>query len=274
MTATLRISVILLAGFVLTVSTAAQQATDTPEAVLRALMTALYSGDVAAFERVTLPHPARSKFTAGARANPEALNNLKENPGGLQLREQRDKLFRGQPAKPGPDGAYPAGTTALYMVAHRGGPMAVPLVRQPEGWKVDLRWWIGMMALSAGGPPPSGSPEAVIRSLLAATLRFDRRQAAGFLAEPKSVDLLFLGGPSQREPSGVLDAAVFEMALVEIGAGEFYPMPVGPVVEGGSTADRKVFLGLFGPIEMAFVLVKKGADWKVMAQPYSAWMNR
>ena len=59
----------------------------------------------------------------------------------------------------------------------------------------------------------------------------------------------------------------------EIERGESYPLP-GHVVEGGSTSDRKVLVGWFGPVEIPFVLRRVGSDWKVEAEPYFAFMNR
>ena len=105
-------------------------------------------------------------------------------------------------------------------------------------------------------------------------LRLDRARAARFLTDARNLELLFAGAPRYREPSGVLDAAVEEMPLVEIGAGEFFPMPTGRTVEGGSTAARRVVAGMFGPTEMAFVVRKLGAEWRVEAEPYFVLMNQ
>jgi hypothetical protein len=247
---------------------------DDPQAAIRALMLAIYSNDVAAYEKVTVPHPLRSRLSAGGRVNESALQDLKENPGGLQIRQKRPLLFQGKPATATPSGQFPVGTTGLYVVSHRSGPMVVPLVRREDGWKVDLRWWIAMTEMASGREPASGSPDVVIRSLLASMLRLDRTRSARYLTDAKAIDVLFLGAPPYREPSGVLDATVGEMPLVEIGPGEFYPMPIGPVVEGVNDPNRKVIVGHFGPVEMPFVVLKTGADWRVVAQPYFALMNQ
>jgi len=265
----------LLVGVVLSTAPVwAQRGKDDPEPVIRALVMAMYSNDVASYEKVTLPHPQRSRLTAGGRVNEDALRDLKENPSGLQIRSEREMLFQGKPATIGASGQFPEGTTALYVVAHRSGPTAVPLVRKSDGWKVDVRWWIAMSQIASGPEPAANSPDAVIRSLLMATLRHDRTRAARYLTDGRNIELLFLGGPSFREPSGVLEAGVAEMPLVEIGPGEFYPVPVGPIVEGTTDPARKVLVGLFGPIEMPFVVRKVGSDWRVVAQPYLALMNR
>ena len=95
-----------------------------------------------------------------------------------------------------------------------------------------------------------------------------------FVAPGGDVNVLFAGAPRYREPSGVLEATTMEMPLVEIGPGEFCRMPSGRVVEGSATADRKVIVGQFGPVEMPFVLRRVGAGWRVEAEPYYELINR
>jgi hypothetical protein len=206
--------------------------------------------------------------------NENGLRELREDPEGLQIRQIRPFMFQGKPVTLGTNARYAVGTTALYRVAHHRQPMVVALTRRPEGWKVDLRWWIAMTDLMTGKLPPQDSPDVAIRSLLASMLRLDRARAQRCLTEAKGIDLLFDGAPSQREPSGVLDATVGEMPLVEVGPGEFYAMPTGRIVEGTQAADRKVMVGWFGPVEMPFVLHRAGSEWRVEPEPYFALMNQ
>lgn len=245
---------------------------DDPEPVIRALVLAMYSGDVPSFEKLTLPHPQRSRLTAGARSSPDKLAQLKEYPAGLQVRSSRPLLAQGKPVEPAGDGRFPIGTTGLYVVAHGGGPMTMRVVKQSDGWKVDLRWWIAMTEM--GREPPPGSPERAIRSLLMAMLANERSQAEALVADPRTLDYLFLGAPRQREPSGVLEANAMEMPLVEVGAGDFFALVNDRVVEGGSRADRKLIVGLFGPVEIPFDMRRIGDEWKIVAEPYFAYMNR
>ena len=86
----------------------------------------------------------------------------------------------------------------------------------------------------------------------------------------RTVDILFSGAPSEREPSGVLDALVGEMALVEIGPGEFSVLPSGQVVEGVRGDDMKVLVGLFGSVEVSYVVRRIDGAWKVQPEPYFA----
>ena len=105
------------------------QSLDDPEPVIRALVLAMYSGDVPSFEKLKLPHPQRSRLTAGARSSPDKLAQLKEYPAGLQVRKMRPLLALGKPVEPARDGRFPIGTTGLYVVAHGGGPMTMRVVR-------------------------------------------------------------------------------------------------------------------------------------------------
>src|SRR5687768_508360 len=63
-----------------------------------------------------------------------------------------------------------------------GGPMVVTIAREPDGWKVDLRWWLAMLDMSSAGPPQEESPDYAIRSLLLALLALKRDEASRFVA--------------------------------------------------------------------------------------------
>jgi hypothetical protein len=247
---------------------------DDPSQVIRSLMTAMYSNDVTAYNKLTLPHPLRSRLTTGGRVNEDGLRSLEEDPGSLQIKPQRPFEFQGKEAKLGANGQYPVGTTGHYIVAHRGGPMVMGLVRQADGWKVDVRWWVAMTDLMSGKEPAKDSPEFAIKSLLMSMLQLDRRGAARYVTDAKGMDLLFDGAPRQREPSGVMEASVAEMPIVELEPGEFTPLPTGGVAEGVRTPDRKVLVGWFGPIELPFVIKRAGNEWKVEPQPYFALMEQ
>ena len=80
-------------------------------------------------------------------------------------------------------GNYPVGTTALYSVAHGSNSMVAPLVRQTDGWKVDVRWWLAMMDLQ-NGPEKPGTPEFAARALTASLVAMDREAAAKFATPP------------------------------------------------------------------------------------------
>ena len=253
------------------VSTSAQAPNSgDPESVIRQLVQAIYSRDVDAYNRITIEHPLRARLTTGGSQNSEGLRRLREDPGSLQIREQRPVLFKGKPVETGP---APVGSTALYIVAHQGSPMVVSMTRRADGWKVDLRWWLAAQQMTMSSVAPA-QEHNTIRELLVAMLELDKSKAAKHLADAQGIDLLFAGAPRSREPSGVLEAAVMEMPLVEVGAGEFYMMPTGKVVEGGSTETRKVIVGLFGPIEIPFVVIRTAGGWRVQAEPYFMLMSQ
>jgi hypothetical protein len=213
-------------------------------------------------------------LSAEAQVNQARVDEIDQDPSSIQIKIKRDFQYQGKLAKPGPSGEYPVGTTVVYMVAHRGGPMMVTLARRSDGWKVDLRWWLAMVEMASAKQPRAGGAESAVRALLASMLAMDRKQAQRFIMPGGSMDLLFAGAPSQREPSGHLEALVAEMPLVEVGPGEFYEMPSRRIVEGLQRDDVKTLVGQFGSVEMPFIVRRVGNDWKVEVEPYFVLMMR
>jgi len=192
----------------------------------------------------------------------------------LQVSRRDDVLLRGKPVDVDAQGDYPVGSVGRFVASGNGGPAVVTLVREADGWKVDLRWWLAMLDMANGQPPAAGSPDQAIRSLTLALIALDRNEALRFVTPGAEISVLFAGAPSVREPSGVLEATAMEMPLVEVGPGEFYRMPSGRVVEGATALDRKVIVGQFGPVEMPFALRRIGGAWRVEAEPYFLLINR
>jgi hypothetical protein len=256
------------------VGAGASRAVTPPERAVRDFITALAMHDTQAFTRAIRPDPRANRFinpqplTSDQRA--DAARRLET----LQVRRTDDVLLRGELVKPDAQGDYPVGTVAHFVASGNGGPALVTLVRAPDGWKVDLRWWLAMLDMQTAAAPAEGSPDHSIRSLLIAMTGLDRKEALRYAVPNADINLLFAGAPSVREPSGVLEASAMEMPLVEVMSGEFYRMPSGRVVEGSSAPDRKVFVGQYGPVEIPFVLRRVGGAWRVEAEPYFALINR
>lgn len=248
----------------------AQAASDGPEPVIRALVKAIYAADVTAYNAVTVPDPRRARLTSGGRVNEAKLRQLETDPQLLQIRQSRPYLDHGREAKPDGKGQYSVGTTGLFTVAHGGSPMLVPVVKQADGWKVDVRWWLASIEQQSS-EPKRGTPEYAIRGLTLALAAMDRSAAAKFAMPGASMDQLFQG--AQREPSGMFDALAMEMPLVELAPGEFYPTR-DRILEGSSQPDMKVFVGQFGVVEIPYVVRRVNAEWRVEPQPYYAWFNR
>jgi hypothetical protein len=247
-----------------------QRAPDTPESAILALVRSMYANDVETYNRVTIPDPRRARLTTGGRVNTAALQRLEQDPGSLQMKSRRPFLYKGREAAADAAGSYPTGTTALYSVAHNGNQMVAPLVRQADGGKVDVRWWLAMIDLQTG-PEKPGTPQFAARALTASLAAMDRASAAKFATPGASLDLLFRG--AQREPSGVFDALAMEMPIVELQPGEFFPID-DRVVEGSSTPDQKLLLGLFGVVEIPFVVRRVSGDWRVEPQSFYRYFNR
>jgi hypothetical protein len=231
--------------------------------------------DVPAFGRAIRPDPRAGRFINPQPLTPEGQAEASRRLETLQVRRRDDVLLRGVPVSADALGDYPVGSVGHFIASGNGGPSVVTVVREPDGWKVDLRWWLAMLDMaSADARPAPGSPEDAIRGLTLALIALDRDEALRYAVAGAQIDVLFAGAPSTREPSGVLESAAMEMPLVEVGAGEFYRLPSGRIVEGSTAVDRKVIVGQFGPVEMPFVLRRVGGAWRVEAEPYFALINR
>jgi hypothetical protein len=252
----------------------ASRAVAAPEQAVRDFITALAMHDTQAFARAIRPDPRASRFINPQPLTPDERTQAVRRLETLQVRPTDDVLLRGEPVKRDAQGDYPAGTVAHFVASGNGGPALVTLVREPDGWKVDLRWWLAMVDMAKAPAPAAGSPDHTIRSLLLALIGLDRKEALRYAVPGADVNLLFDGAPSGREPSGVLEASAMEMPLVEVGTGEFYRLPSGRIVEGSTAADRKVFVGQYGPVEIPFVLRRAGGAWRVEAEPYFLLINR
>lgn len=262
------------AALCIATSARAQTSPDSPEPTIRSLARAMYSNDAIGFKRLTLPDARIGLLTTGGTVNQDALRELEEDPGGLQIIMKRPFEYRGVAVKPDATGAYPIGTTAVYVVAHHRSPIVVVVQKQSDGWKVDPRWWIGMVDLASERQPGPGTASYSARALLGALISMDRNATLRYAVPGANLDILFDGAPSQREPSGVLDAAAIEMPIVELHRGEFRALPMGNVVEGSDRPDVKILVGMFGPVEVPFVVRLIGKEWKVEPQPYFALINR
>jgi hypothetical protein len=242
--------------------------------VIRRLVRAMYANDPAVFKRLTLPNPRIGLLTTGGRMNQDGLRELDQDPEGLQIIMKRRFEYRGVAARPDATGKYPMGTTAVYVVAHHRSPMVVVVQKKKDGWKVDPRWWIGMVDLSSDRAPAPGTAGYSARALLAALIATDSNEVRRYAVPGANLDILFDGAPSQREPSGQIDALAMEMPIVELSPGEFRVLPMGKVVEGSAKPDVKVLVGLLGSVEIPFLVRLIGKEWKVEPQPYFALINQ
>jgi hypothetical protein len=252
----------------------ASKAAAAPERAVREFITALAMHDSQAFARAIRPDPRAGRFINPQPLTPDQRAEAARRLETLQVRATDDVLLRGEPVKADAQGDYPVGTVAHFVASGNGGPSLVTLVREADAWKVDLRWWLALTDMANAPAPRPGSPDHSIRSLLIALASLDREETLRYAMPNADLKILFAGAPSMREPSGVLEASAMEMPLVEVGTGEFYRLPSRRVIEASGAADRKVFVGQFGPVEIPFVVRRIGDGWRVEAEPYFLLINR
>ena len=181
---------------------AASAVTTAPERAVREFIRALAMHDTQAFSRAIRPDPRASRFINPQPLTPDGQVEAARRLETLQVRRSDDVLLRGKPVDADAQGDYPVGSVGHFIASGNGGPAVVTLVRDPDGWKVDLRWWLAMLDMANGRPPAEGSPDHAIRSLTLALIALDRDEALRFVAPGTDISVLFAGAPSVREPSG------------------------------------------------------------------------
>ncbi|MGB5241091.1 MAG: hypothetical protein WBN80_10675 [Prochlorococcaceae cyanobacterium] len=263
----------LAAALLLQMPAQAELAAALPEQSIRGYVRAVLGADGAAYAAHTTGDPLGERRLAGAERNEELLRRLEDDPENLVIEPIRPFEFRGRPLAEQEASRLPTGAVGLYRLYFRGGNVSiVRLIRRDDGWKVDLRWGLeGRADVDSTSPPelePSGSPQAVARRLLLALLALDPIAAQSLIVSGGGEELLFLGAPSSPEPSGHLMALAMEMPLVSLQPGEFAALPDGAVAEGSSDPDRLLLLGLFGVVELPFLLRRIAGEWRAMPQPY------
>lgn len=242
---------------------------DSPEPVIRAFYRAILSGDVSAYHKVIVMDPLADKFLPREAPSPERTREIAMDSREFSLRQTQPFRTRGRDVGVDATGRYPVGTTARYLANFPNSLTIVTLVRKPDGWRVDMRWWEALVTLAQAGPAP-GSPEHVVKTLTAALVMLRRDEAKKAIVPDGKLEVLFAGAPPAPEPSDQMLSLVGEMPVVEIGPGEFVQMPSGAVVEGVRDPVKKVLVGLYGPRELPFVVEKVGAEWRVAVEPYFA----
>ncbi len=255
-------------------TTCAALAQTSPEAVAREYMSAVYSNDRAAFDKTILPTPNASALLGHEQLSFSDLNAVAREAAAMEFEVVHPFTLRGKPAAPDRDGHYPAGTQIRYMTGFRGTPLIVTMVQTAAGWKVDPRWWLAMREQGPDPAPKRGTPDFAIKALLTAVVTNSREHVAQFIVPGSNAHILFVDAPAQPDPSDQIVALAIEMPLVEILPGELYAMPSGEIVEGFTKGGKqKLLVGLYGSIEIPFIVRRVENEWRVVPQPYFKLLN-
>ncbi|MBI4468309.1 MAG: hypothetical protein HY650_03195 [Acidobacteria bacterium] len=229
------------------------------QAVARAYFKAVYLNDRSQAVPVVLSPEGLSDFFG-----PKTLSKSEKAEAALEVREMRFRPLRayeGLMASPKPP-VFPIGAHLRFMTSVRGTPTVVSLQKTAEGWKVDLRWWREMMAMMRGREPAEHTPESVIKTYLFALMKRDEATLRKLL--PKGSDTARLYPERYRPPFEdqyyYLNA---EMPVVELGPSDLILIDGEYATPKNSGAGNRIFLGLYGSIEVVFELTTEDGKLKV-----------
>ena len=248
---------------------------DNPEAVARAFLRAAYGHDEAQFTSLVFPSAGSGVLLSSEPVPKERLAEIEVETRAVRLRQLQPFRRFGSIVQPGSEGLYPDGTTTRYQTAFEGNLTVISMIRKDGRWLVDVRWWLKLREMSRrGARTRPEEKEFVIKTFLLNLLRLNRRAVSESLVPGADLDIVFEGAPRVPEPSDVLPSLALEMPLVEADAGEVYPLLSGKLVRKGEAGEETVMVGLFGPFEIVFHLLRVKGEWRLAPEPYYRIINR
>jgi len=226
-----------------------------PEDVARRFMRAVYSHDKTSFESAIVPNPRADRLLGKKNLSFAEANQIFRETAAMEFKTVQPFTFRGLASpSPGPLG-HP-----LPAVAGRGA-----LAPDPSPREAGRRCRV---AADEG-------PDFAIKALITALVIRDREHAKDFITPGGDAALLFAEAPAEPDHSDQVVLLALEMPLVEIPPNEFYALPSGRIVEGfRDSTKEKLLVGLYGPLEMPFIVRRVGEKWRVVPEPYFKILNR
>jgi len=235
-------------------------------------MYAIYSNDVAAYQKCIVPEPhSNDLLSTNKRLDAGELKKLRAEVDEMQLRQVSPFTIDGQEVRP----KYPIGTKATYMSQFRGYLVVIPVVNTESGWKADIRFWLAEKRQAeeerrseeqAGGPP--NKPEIIAKGFLYCILAKKPEELGDISASPIHAEDYT---SANDLPGGDLDQILslcIEMPVVRARPGEAFRMPSGRIVRAGRQTDTLILVGMLGVAEVAFELKLINGKWKVVPERY------
>jgi hypothetical protein len=234
-------------------------------AVVRDFFVAWSTNDATAFAKATVPDPqAASLLNAEAKNTDEQASAMREEAASIDVRLVPALAMLHSPPSAGP---MPVGTRLAFSTGFHGQWMVGPVVRTPDGWRVDTRYWVEMRRM-AQARDPMDDPRMVAKRFLYAVLANDLDELNA--VSTRKVEGAEVGIPNGL-PGGDLDqilSLAIEMPVVRARDGEVVVLPSGDRLVATASADDAVYVGLHGPVEVPFHLRRIKGAWKVEPQDY------
>jgi hypothetical protein len=266
---------IIIAAFLPVLSATARSQSDSPDAVARTFLKAAYSHDATRFATLIFPSSASSLLSNSEPVTKQRLNEIETEARSVRLKQIQPFRQLGKEVKIAPDGSCPDGTTTRYETAFQGTITVISLIRKNGRWLVDTRWWLKLREMSLRDERATPEEkELLIKRFLLNLLSLNKKAVSESLVPGGDLGVVFEGAPTQPEPSDVLPSLAMEMPLVEAEPDEVYPLLSGKLVKKSDNGNETVMVGLFGPFETVFHLLRVKGEWRIAPEPYYRILNR
>lgn len=147
----------------------------------------------------------------------------------------------------------------IFRVDFGGMYMPIHAIRVGDEWMVDPRWWIAKTL-------PSGEPEEIAKRFLVAMFAQNPEDLESITAPNEQIWALTSEPTLPPADLRIVVEDAEYMPLVRLRKGETYRVASGPIREVSAEQcmeDRMLLVGLFGPGEFAFDLIRSQDSWRV-----------
>ncbi|MEI7880590.1 MAG: hypothetical protein WCI95_06915 [bacterium] len=213
----------------------------------------------------------------------ETITKVREEVSGMNLTQESPFRVRGKVVKPDARGRYPVGTTIVLCTEHVGTTQAfspllygnhdytlIPVIKTETGWKVDVRFWLARLNLTARAKEiNSSSPEWVIWKFFEHVLRHNIKALID--VTPSGSDYLSLTNSLiHPDESELFEPEKAGMFLTEAQVGEAMLLADGTVVVAQAGTDQVKWLaGFWGRHQkLLFELRREQNGWRVVPRDY------
>jgi hypothetical protein len=246
------------------------QGSGDPKRVAYYALSSLVLGDRATFAKVTLPTDGTDAIVRSAPPTGGERTRIDEQLERVSMSTRLPPLFEGEPVDD--DETPPVGARIVYTTQLGSSLVPVVVVRAPEGWRVEPRYWVAERA-QQNADIDADTPPMIVKRFMYHLMNRETGKLKALTFLPDTVEELTRNNDMAGADRGHVALLCVEMPVARARDGEVVRMPIGTRITAGSQADEVVYVGLLGSVEVPFRLRKVRNAWKVLPEPYFEWLR-
>ena len=266
----IREAVAVLGLVLVACSVAGAQAPGDPKRVAYDALSSLVLGDRATFAKASLPTDGVEAIVRPTPPAADERTRIDEQLQRVRFSTRMPPLFEGEPVDD--DKAPPVGARIVYTTQLGSSLVPVVVVRTPDGWRVEPRYWVAERA-QQNADIEADTPPMIVKRFMYHLMNGETGKLKDLAFLPDTVEELTRNNDMAGADRGHVALLCVEMPVAKARDGEVVRMPIGTRITAGSQADEVVYVGLLGSVEVPFRLRKVRNAWKVLPEPYFEWLR-